>query len=296
MGIPESQLETWAKQGSITGSADTYNLVKDVLQASTTPYAGRDYSVYLQGSYGNDTNIFAESDVDIVITLNQTWHQDVSGLSEAEKIAYDAAFQAATYDYAEFRRDVLTVLQDAYDSVKSGNKAIIVPTRANRRSTDVLVATQYRRYFKFNGVKEQSYDEGICFFDSKGNLIANYPRQHRENMTKRHQDSGNWLKPMVRIFKNARTKLVAEGVMEAGVAPSYYLEGLLYNAPLDCFGTNYNTSLLRVLQWMYETRDTSRWVTANAQYYLLWDGTQTAWPKVNYVTFKNAIISLWNEW
>lgn len=296
MGIPESQLETWAKQGSITGSAKTYNFVKDVLQASAPPYAGKDYSVFLQGSYGNDTNIYAESDVDIVITLNDTWYSDLSKLAEPEKRAYDAAFETAIYDYAQFKQDVLSVLQGAYDDVESGNKAIMVPASTNRRSTDVLVATQYRRYFKFNGVNEQTYDVGICFFDSKGNLIANYPRQHRENLTKRHQDSGNWIKPMVRIFKNARTKLVDDGVIEVGVAPSYYLEGLLYNAPLDCFGTNFNTSLLKVLQWMYETQDTSKWVTANEQYYLLWDGTQTAWPKANYATFKNAIIKLWNDW
>ena len=70
MPIPESQLETWSHQGSITQSSSTYNTIKSVLEGSTTPYAGRNFKVFLQGSYGNDTNIYAESDVDIVIRLD----------------------------------------------------------------------------------------------------------------------------------------------------------------------------------------------------------------------------------
>ena len=71
LAIPETQLDTWAKQGSITGSSTTYNHIKGTLEAGTTPYAGKTYRVFLQGSYGNDTNIYSESDVDIVISSNQ---------------------------------------------------------------------------------------------------------------------------------------------------------------------------------------------------------------------------------
>ena len=69
MPIPESQLETWSHQGSITQSSNTYNAIKSVLEANTTPYAGKNFKVFLQGSYGNDTNIYAESDVDIMVTF-----------------------------------------------------------------------------------------------------------------------------------------------------------------------------------------------------------------------------------
>lgn len=297
MGIPEDQLTTWAKQGSITGSSTTYNLIKEALEDGVAPYDGKDYSVYLQGSYGNDTNIYAESDVDLVIVLNECWQKDLSKLNDAEKEAYDKAFGIATYDHAAFKKDVLTVLRNEYgDEVEAGNKAILVPPSTARRSADVVVAIQYRRYFKFNGVQDQSYTEGICLYDKAGTLIANYPKQHRENMTSRHQRSNAWLKPMVRIMKNARTKLVDAGVIEVGAAPSYYLEGLMYNAPLDCFGSSYNASLQKVLQWMYNTADNSKWVTANEEYYLLWDDTPTSWQKENYAIFKNAIIGLWNDW
>ena len=78
MPIPESQLETWSHQGSITQSSATYNTIKDVLEGKNTPYAGKSYKVFLQGSYGNDTNIYTESDVDIVIRLDDCFHHDLS--------------------------------------------------------------------------------------------------------------------------------------------------------------------------------------------------------------------------
>ena len=82
MPIPESQLETWSHQGSITQSSNTHNAIKSVLEASTTPYAGKNFKVFLQGSYGNDTNIYAESDVDIVIRLDDCFHSDLESLSD----------------------------------------------------------------------------------------------------------------------------------------------------------------------------------------------------------------------
>ena len=110
MPIPESQLETWSHQGSITQSSNTYNAIKSVLEASTTPYAGKNFKVFLQGSYGNDTNIYAESDVDIVIRLDDCFQSDLESLSDDEKSAYQEAFSDATYTHTDFKRDVLSVL------------------------------------------------------------------------------------------------------------------------------------------------------------------------------------------
>lgn len=297
MGIPEDQLKTWAKQGSVQGSSKTYNLIKETLEDNAAPYQGKDVSVFLQGSYGNDTNIIGESDVDVVIRLRDCWYSDLSELKEEEKAAYNATYGSAAYGLVDFRKDVLTVLRNEYGKdVEDGSKAIYVPPSDVRRDTDVIAAIQFRRYFKFNGLQDQHYAEGICFHNKADTRITNYPIQHSENMTKRHQESNGWLKPMVRIIKNARTKMVNDEKLEAGIAPSYFLEGLIYNAPLECFGTNYNTSLQKVLQWMYDTKDNTKWLTANEQYYLLRDGHATTWPIGNYTKFKNALIKLWNDW
>ena len=134
VAIPEAQLETWSHQGSITQSSTTYNSIKNVLEAVGTPYAGKNFEVFLQGSYGNDTNIYAESDVDIVIELDDCWHSDLSGLTDIEKAAYGQAYPSATYTRVDFKRDVMQVLTSAYrNQTTSGDKAIVVAANGNRR-------------------------------------------------------------------------------------------------------------------------------------------------------------------
>src|SRR5579872_7231148 len=103
MAIPETQLDTWSKQGSVTQSSNTYNIIKNALESDSTPYTDKDFKVFLQGSYGNDTNIYAESDVDIVIQLGSSFQSDVQKLSEGQKIAFNRSFAEATYDYSDFK-------------------------------------------------------------------------------------------------------------------------------------------------------------------------------------------------
>lgn len=297
MAIPEKQLETWSHQVSVTQSSETYNAIKKVLEAAGTPYAGKDIKVFLQGSYGNDTNIWSESDVDVVVQLNEAFHHDLSKLTESEQSAFRRTYATATYSYADFKRDVLKVLTDKYgESVQSGDKAIAIAASGNRRKADVIAATQYRRYYKFNGIFDESYDEGICFWNAKGEMIANYPKQHSTNLTTKHQESNSWLKPMIRILKNMRGRCVDDKLLASGTAPSYYLEGLLYNVPSDKFGTSYEQSFVNAITWIQSEADKDKLVCANEQYYLLRDNVHTCWPKANADAFLSAVTSLWNNW
>jgi len=72
--------------------------------------------VFLQGSYGNDTNIYAESDVDIVIRLDGCFQSDLTQLTEEAKAAYTSAFSDATYTHVDFKQDVLSTLTKQYGS------------------------------------------------------------------------------------------------------------------------------------------------------------------------------------
>jgi hypothetical protein len=253
MAIPESQLETWSHQGSVTQSSATYNSIRNVLKAVGSPYSDKPYSVFLQGSYGNDTNIYAESDVDIVIKLDGCWQSDLEALTPEDKEAYKKAHVDATYTHVHLKRDVLKVLTDAYGAeVQAGAKAIAIAAQGGRRKADVISAIQFRRYYKFKG-------------------IANYPKQHSMNLTRKHQGSNNRLKPMIRVLKNIRSKLVDDGSIKGGVAPSYYLEGLLYNVPSDKFVTSLQDSFVNAIDWIQREADKSKLVCANEQYFLLRD-------------------------
>lgn len=296
MVIPESQLDTWSHQGSIAQSRATYNTIKNTLEAAGNFYAGRNYKVFLHGSYGNDTNIYAESDVDIVIQLNDCFRHDLKELPDDQKEAFRAAYPKATYTHVEFKKDVLSVLEAKYSNdVMPGDKAINIAANGSRRKADVIAAVQYRRYYKFLSTSDQAYDEGICFFSGSGECIANYPKQHSENCTTKHQSTQKRFKPMVRVLKNLREKLIAEEMVASGIAPSYYLEGLLYNLPNDLFTNSYQDCFVKCINWIQEA-DRSAFVCANKQYPLLWENSPVTWRASQCDEFLAGAVELWNQW
>ncbi|MBA6418119.1 nucleotidyltransferase [Pseudomonas sp. 5Ae-yellow] len=297
MGIPESQLEVWSHQGSIKQSAATYHCIKDALETASAAYHGKNYQVFLQGSYGNDTNIYSESDVDVVIRLDDVYYTDLTSLSPEDKAIYDQASIPATYAYDQYKKDVIKALTDRFGSdVKVGDKAIAVAANGSRRKADVIAAMQFRHYWNFKSSQNAQYTEGICFFNGAGERIANYPKQHSQNLTAKHQDSNQWLKPMVRVLKNIRSKLVDNGTLQPGIAPSYFLEGLLYNVPNDKFSSSYADAFVNAINWIQNEADKTKLVCANEQYYLLRSRAPNCWESADAEAFINASIDLWNTW
>lgn len=296
MPIPESQLDTWSHQGSVTQSSNTYNSIRSVLENKDTPYSAKNYEVFLQGSYGNDTNIYSESDVDIVIKLNDCFQHDLSLLTTKQQEDFKKSHSDAAYTHANLRADVLSVLSGQYGSnVDAGEKAIAIAAYGNRRKADVIAAIQFRRYQKFLSTSDQSYDEGICFYTASGTQIVNYPKQHSGNLTTKHQGTSKYFKPMARILKNLRSKLIEEEMLESGAAPSYCLEGLLYNVPNDKFGANYQDIFINAINWILEA-DRAKFVCANEQYYLLHANSPVTWRAEKCEAFLTAAIDLWNQW
>jgi hypothetical protein len=80
-------------------------------------------------------------------------------------------------------------------------------------------------------------------------------------------------------LQNLRTRLVEDGLLKAGVAPSYYLEGLLYNVPNEKFSICYEDCFVNAINWMQKEADKTNFVCANEQYYLLRDNAKTCWSK-----------------
>lgn len=295
MAIPESQLETWSHQGTVPQSRDTYATVKRALEAANTRYTKRNYEVFLQGSYCNDTNIFAESDVDVVIRTSDTYNYSLECLSAQEQAIFNAAFRPATYLYPEFKAGVVAALEASFPSaVHPGPNAIKIDAGGNRRSADVLPAFDFRNYSAFPVGTNGVFPHGISFVNGSGALVANYPKLHSQNCTAKHQATKSMFKPIVRILKNARGKLESDGVLAAGTAPSYYLEGLLYNVPDPKFAGNFGAAIISTINWILET-DRSKFRCANGQSNLLGDSA-TSWPSANCDLFLNAFKELWQEW
>src|SRR5437868_14181447 len=109
MPFDEAKLTTWAKQGANAQSKDTYAAIRNVLENEHSPYKkkGKTFRVFLQGSYGNDTNVYRDSDVDVVIELREsTFYNDLAKLSPQEVAAFKATYPDAAYSFSDFKADV----------------------------------------------------------------------------------------------------------------------------------------------------------------------------------------------
>lgn len=288
MAISEAQLQTWSEQGSVTQSAQTYETLRGVLDDRNSPYYLKSYRIFLQGSYGNDTNIYADSDVDIVICLTSTYYHDKDSLTPTDKAELDRTFVAATYEISDFKRDVAAWLTRQFgNGVTVGTKAIFIPGTGNRRDADVLVAAEHRTYYSKYG-----YTEGIVFETNTGRRIVNYPKQHSENLTVKHQATQSRFKPTVRVFKNMRNKMISDHYLAKGVAPSYFIEGLLSNAPNICFSQRFQDTYDHSMAYLRAaTRDQLE--CANSIHYLVRDRSDVAWSNADFTTYMNAVAAYW---
>jgi Nucleotidyltransferase domain len=299
MSIPESQCATWANQGATAGSAAAYESIRNALAAVSSPVRGRDIEIYLQGSYRNDTNVRGDSDVDVVVQLNGTYYRNISRLSPAQQMAYEARHSPADYLWSQFRDDVLSALQASYGTalVRPRNKCITVAGAGARLTVDVVAAEQYRDYSRFVSQYDESHETGMTFWTMRQNRqIVNWPKQHHANgvaKNGRSRTNGRY-KPAVRMFKNARSAAVERGILAEADAPSFFVECLIYNVPDDHFTVENARTLYKVLAWL-ENEDISRFVCGNELVDLVGAGPEQ-WRLDAAQRTVIALIQLWNTW
>jgi len=291
LAISEAQFETWSHQGAIDSSKNTYTSVQFALGQSQR-LALHNYDIFLQGSYRNDTNIRADSDVDVIVKLNDAFRRDLSQLTPSELLLYNSSFSTATYAFAEFRKDVLDQLNSYYGKtlVTEGKNSIKLKSASGRLGADVIVCLDYRRYIRFNGIHDQSFVQGIAFDRTDGVSITNYPKLHSANCTAKHQATGGWFKPTVRIFKNMRRRLVETGALTDGVAPSYFIECMIYSVPKECFGRSFQSTVLDAMVWISKA-ETSNFVCASEQTYLFGDRPEQ-WRADQFQRYFSAVANL----
>lgn len=288
MGIPESQLETWSHQGAVTTAKTTHESIRNALDSYKWPN-GVKFEVYLQGSYKNDTNIRGDMDVDLVVQLTSSFYNN---LSEEQKRSL--GLSPASYGWTDFRADALSALRNYYGSltITEGNKSLKVKAASGRLPADVVVCAQYRRYKNLN-----NYDfvEGITFWTkNERRQVINYPKIHYDNGVTKHQNTNNQYKPVVRMFKNIRNYLEDKNYISKNLAPSYFLECLLYNVPNNNFGNSYRDVFCNVVNWL-NMANLEIFVCQNKQLELF-GNTPEQWSTDNAKSVIQKLIELWNNW
>jgi hypothetical protein len=296
VAIAEGQLNTWSSLGPTTQFTDTYNSIRNNLLDKGAPYPLADTVVFLQGSYKNTSNVYGDSDVDIVLCHKGAFYKDLTRLSPADLAAYNSAFGGGVeYDHDAFKRDATAYVTRLYNSVQIKKKVLFVPgNNSGRRDADLLIASRFRRYHEYKSSTNQRYDEGICFFPTGGTMVENFPEQHSANCTTKHQNTNSRFKPMVRIFKNMRNTLIEKKLLANGIAPSYFIEGMLYNVPNDKFVDTYQQTWINCFNYIV-TAKREDLVTANYMHWLVRDGTPTSWPIANFDAFTAALKKYWES-
>ncbi|MEK3943524.1 nucleotidyltransferase domain-containing protein [Paenibacillus sp. FSL H3-0310] len=300
MGIPEEQLQRWSNQGATITPKMVRERIERALRGNLSIIRNKNnLQIFLQGSYRNNTNIFGNSDVDIVVQSNDTYFYDITYLTEYEDTAFQQAFIPASYTWSQFKNEVLKTLENEFGSsnITVGNKSIKL--LINGFEADVVPSFQFRSYKKFGNYEPTTqYEEGIILFTTQDEKrVINYPKLHIKNGSMKNESAIQNFKPFVRVFKNLRNKLISNGKITKEMAPSYFIENLLYNVPSYCFHSNtYEQRAYNVLSWLDKNRFEMGGFTCQNEKVLLIGESQEQWRSINALNTIDEAIILWNEW
>ena len=291
MAIPESQLSRWSNHGAQETSKRTHEAIRKVLADHRWP-SGMVYDFYLQGSYRNDTNIRGDSDVDVVVQLTSSFHHEADQLWEFDRNRLAASFQPAAYDWNDFRREVLKALEAGFGKGQTtqGNKSIKLKADPPRLAADVVVCIEHRRYVNYG-----SYVEGMTFYALRDKRwIVNYPKEHYKNGADKSRRTWDRYKRTVRMFKNARNYLETHRGISSSLAPSYFVECLLYNAPDSAFQSGFQDTYCSVVNWMVNA-NFDQLPCQNGQQFLFGPSPEQ-WSVADGKAFAGHLVELWNTW
>lgn len=296
MTIPEAQLDIWAKPGPTKQFTDTSDVIKAVLQDRNAPYASRShFPPYLQGSYGNHTNVYGDSDVDLVMCSDASFNYNIDNLPDDQKAAFHRDHPGNGASAQSFQQDVYAWLKKQYGSdVEPPKKAIHIKATSYRRAADVLACIEHKQYTRYLSAGDQHHFPGVQFITLDGTRIVNFPEEHSKDCSAKHQATNSWFKPTIRIFKNMRNRMIEQGSIKEGLAPSYYIEGMLWNVPNDQYGASFESTVPKCLNWLNKA-DKDKLLCAHQLRRLLRDGAPDSWAPANFENFLRATIKFWND-
>ena len=165
----------------------------------------------------------------------------------------------------------------------------------------MLLRKRCKTWVNNNGSEHLNAIKGIIFTDSdNGFNIINYPKVHYDNGVNKNQGfrTNSNYKSTVRIFRNIKASLVMSGAINSNLAPSYFVECLIYNGNDNCFSQN--TFQLRAYELLkqffsdFADNSVDNYVCQNEQRILFGNGAQQ-WYKQDAKTFLDAVLTLWNK-
>ena len=280
MTIPESTLSSWSHHRSGTASAQANVAIRNALANYRWPQETR-YQVFLQGSYQNATNLSRDSDVDVVIQLANRIRPRVVGLDRAELEA-NGSHRFLLERWRSFRQHALRAMRAEFgDAVTAGRKSLKIARGRIPANADVVVTLKY--------------EEGLALYvPDERRWAVSHPQRHHQRGMRKERATGNRFKRTVRVFKAARNHLASNGGVGAGIAPSYFVECLLYNVPDRLFSQQLGATYVDVLQWLGSAQ--TRGFTTQSGSMGLFGSRSEQWSVDEMQHFTDALQQLRNGW
>ncbi|MCK5539024.1 MAG: nucleotidyltransferase [Bacteroidales bacterium] len=250
----EETLTNWSKpasQAEETRISNAISMIKDAIKASET-LKNKKIEIFVQGSYANNTNVKAKSDVDVCVMLKSTFYSQYPNGYTRDNYG----FSGSTYTFKEFRKDVVNALKSKYgnENIKPGNKSIKMESTSYRVEADAVPAFQYRNYKIKHSLDPKNFVEGIKFYSqNKDEEVINYPKFHIENGKLKNADTQRRYKRVARIFKRIRHQMINDGIPVKQCISSFLIESLLFNVPDFQFSYDepWNNKIKDIIEYLY---------------------------------------------
>lgn len=230
------RFETWARPLSDTEEQKCQNaesMIRSALNGHRE-LVGLDLRVFAQGSYKANSNVRADSDVDICVRCTNTFHYT----APPDVNTREYFNSPATLDYQTYRTKISRALYDKFTiyGVEAGDKAFKVKENTYRICADVVPTFEYRQYY-WQGAGLM-YRSGTCFFTASGKFIVNWPEQTLANGVAKNTRTGKRYKKVVRVLKGLRNEMESKGYASAKKISSFQISCLAYNVLDGYYGNN----------------------------------------------------------
>lgn len=222
----EEKFKRWAVPPGKTEEERCSNAEKAIKNAiyESDKLNHRDIRIITQGSYRNNTNVKADSDVDVGILCFDTFFHDFPEGYNQESFG----IKPATYHYEQFKNEVGEALISYFGSgaVARGNKAFDVHETSYHVEADVAAFFEHRRYSE-----DGKYLSGVELCPDNGGRIINWPEQHYLNGVEKNKSTSRAFKSVVRIIKSLCNEMSENNIQQAKVIPGFLIECLVWNVP-----------------------------------------------------------------
>ncbi|MCP3797962.1 nucleotidyltransferase [Allokutzneria sp. A3M-2-11 16] len=279
----------WSSQTEQDKQDRTERMIREAVR-NHGAFADCGLKVYAKGSYANNTNVKADSDVDIAVQCT-----DVRYYEEAAGCVLPSGFispYTGIWTPDKLRAELGVALEKMFPGQVdySGSTAFRINSNTARVDADVVPCFDYRYYFSAS-----SYRDGSKVFKKSGANLKNYPEQQLKNGNAKNNDTRRFYKKAVRILKRVENAMVESG--EHREVPSFFVECLAYNCPNSLFLAETWTEIIRgLLVYVWDelqgdepATEAQRWLEVNECKFLFhWE---QAWSRADGRDFAKAA---WN--